>query len=198
MFNYIHKNISNTIKIDEDLSENFIVGTTWEDYLKGEYILLNEQQVAFVEANPQANHNEIFHLKLTENVTSERTLMDAKREKLNEIEEYDNSSSVNIFKINNDIEAWFTMNERSNYSSSIKAAKLLDIKTLSFFVGSMMIEIPTDDAETMLAQIQLYADSAFIVTKQHKINVENMTTIEDVDNYDYTVGYPEILNFQIG
>lgn len=48
-----------------------------------------------------------------------------------------------------------------------------------------------------LAQIQLYADRCYIVTETHKSNVNALKTIEEVDNYDITSGYPEKLNFNI-
>ena len=49
----------------------------------------------------------------------------------------------------------------------------------------------------MLAQIQLYADQCFIVTKQHKAAVEALDSIEAVDNYDVTAGYPTKLTFNV-
>ena len=61
----------------------------------------------------------------------------------------------------------------------------------------MPLQISTVMAEQMLAQIQLYADSCYIVTMQHKSAVEALDTIEEVDNYDYRDGYPSRLNFNL-
>jgi hypothetical protein len=60
-----------------------------------------------------------------------------------------------------------------------------------------MLEVPTSMAEEMLAQLQLYADQCFIVTKQHKAAVEQLTTIEEVDNFPYMEDYPPKINFAI-
>ena len=49
----------------------------------------------------------------------------------------------------------------------------------------------------MLAQIQLYADQCYMVTKQHKAAVEALDTIEGVDNFDITSGYPEKLQLSL-
>ena len=49
----------------------------------------------------------------------------------------------------------------------------------------------------MLAAIQLYADQCFIKTKQHEAAIKALATIEDINNYDYTVGYPTKLNFTL-
>ena len=124
-----------------------------------------------------------------------RTLEQAKEEMIAKIDEYDSSDAVNGFKINGEEVGWFTPEERSNYKSSIDAAKLLGISTLTFFIGDMELTVTPTQAEYMLAQIQLYADSCYIVTKEHKITVEGLDTIEAVDAFPYTEGYPEMLNF---
>ncbi len=52
-------------------------------------------------------------------------------------------------------------------------------------------------AKMALAQIQLYADRCYIVTETHKAEVNALDSIEAIDNYDITSGYPEKLNFTI-
>ena len=126
-----------------------------------------------------------------------RTLEEAKSEMIQKIDEYDRSSNVNGFTINHEIEGWFTADERSNYRSSIESSELLGIETLSFYVGDYFMEVTTQDAKHMLAQIQIYADQCYIVTKQHKLAVEALDTIEAVDAFDYTNGYPPKLNFEV-
>lgn len=130
--------------------------------------------------------------------TEEELLEKAKEEKINEIDIRDNSSEINNFKVNEVLNAWFTPQERSNFRNSVDAAKLLNINTVSVFIGNLLIEIPTLQAEQMLAAIQLYADQCYIVTKQHKLRVSNLETIQEVEDYDYTTGYPEMLNFTVG
>jgi hypothetical protein len=124
-----------------------------------------------------------------------RTLEQAKKEMIWKIEGYDRSTNVNGFTINGEVEGWFTPDERSNYKSSIDAAKILGVEKLSFFIGDMLLEVTPNQAEYMLAQIQLYADQCYIVTKQHKIAVESFETIEEVDSFNYKGGYPEKINF---
>lgn len=196
MFYYIHKDLlSNHIILEDELDmDNYLIGTTLEEFYKNYYIQLNEEQIKFLEEHPSASAEEIYNMKL---IIIEPTLDDIKEIKKNEIHMYDNSSNVNNFTINDSINAWFTVAERNNYYASINAAKTVGLDTLSFFVGDVKLEIGTAMAESMLSQIQLYADACFIVTKQHKLNVDGLTTIEEVNNYDYTVGYPEQLNFQL-
>lgn len=171
------------------------LGETWEDFVNNKWVLLSEEQAKFREENPNAKIHEVFNMAI--DPAPVRTIENAKTEMKSMIDKYDNGSSVNAFTINGTIEHWFTVQERTNYKSSIDAAKLVGVETLSFYVGDTMLSVPTEMAEVMLAQIQLYADQCFIVTKQHKANVDALETIEEVDAYNYRVGYPEKLNFNL-
>lgn len=177
--------------------EDFILGTTYEDYLDNMYVLLTKEQVQFHEENPGASVKEVLDMQIKTPEVKERTLWDAKREMEANISQYDNSENVNSFTINEETSAWFTVQERTNYKNSIDSAKLLGVEQLSFFIGNTSLTISTELAERMLAAIQLYADTCFIVTKQHKLAVNSLETVEEVDNYDYTVGYPDKLNFTL-
>ena len=186
------------ITLEEELTEELFsnLGSTYEDYLDNKWVKLSEEQVAFKEANPNATIKEIWEMELQPIPT--QTLEECKNNKIVEIIMYDQSHEVNSFTINGVLTAWFTPAERSNYKSSIEAAKLLGQNTLAFFVGDMLLQVPTNDAEYMLAQIQLYADRCFLVTKNHKVNVMNLETIEEVEKYDYKINYPEKINFNLG
>ena len=183
------------------------IGTTYEDYLDGKWVLLSDEQAAFHEEHPELSPYYVWNMEMPPVYV--RTLEDAKREMNDMINSYDNSDEVNAFivKIPSDSEeavdgfvemkAWLTPQERSNYRSSVDSAKLLEIDTLSLYIGDMPLTLSTSTAERMLAHIQLYADQCFIVTKQHKADVEALTTIEEVDSYDYRTGYPEMLVFAV-
>lgn len=173
--------------------EIYRVGTTIEDYLDNYMILLSKEQVKFHEDNLTATGEEILEMKLNSKLWAER----AKAQKLQEIEEYDNSDNINSFTINNTITTWFTPEQRLQYKQSIEAAKLMGIESLQFFVNDVLLDISTEQAEKMLATLQLYADTCYIVTRQHKLNVESFNTVEEIDNYNYTKGYPKKLNFGI-
>lgn len=174
------------------------LGTTYYDFLDNKWVLLSAEQVAFHEEHPEASIKEVLDMKLfPEPEEHVRTIEEAKQEKLGLIEAYNSSENVDSFTINGKITTWFSPAERSNYKNSIDSAKLLGVKELSLFVSGTLMTVPTETAEKLLAAIQLYADACYIATQQHKSTVEAMTDIEKVDNYDYTVGYPERLNFNI-
>lgn len=200
MVTYIKRNVPGYyIELQNELDpKNYSnIGSTYEDFQKGLYVKLSEEQVKFREENPTASVKEVWDMEIRVYVEPERTLEQAKMEKLNEIGMYDNSDAVNGFTINGAIPAWFTPDQRSDYNLSIQSAETKGIETLNFVVGNNVLQIPTAMAKVMLAEVQLYANAAYMVTAQHKMTVEALDSIEAVDAYDYTTGYPEKLNFDI-
>lgn len=199
MYTYVKRNIPrHYVTLENKLNPNLYsnIGSTYQDYLYNKYVLLTDEQVAFHNEYPEATVEEVFNLAINDNSEPDRTLEVAKKEMLQKIDSHDASDEVNGFLING-IKAWFTVQERNNYKASIDSAKLLGIESLSFFIGDHLLTITPEMAEHMLAAIQLYADQCFIVTKQHKLKVESLESIEEVDLYDYYAGYPKMLEFEL-
>lgn len=195
MITYIKRNVPGNYvvratELEPELFDN--IGTTFHDYLDNKWVKLNGDQIKFHETYPYATIEEVWNTVLTKD-----TFEYIKADLIKKIHNYDSSRFVNSFKINGIIEGWFTVSERNNYKASIEAAKLLNIETLDFYINNTLLSIPTINAELFLAQIQLYADKCFIVTKQHLNNVNNITDIDKLKEYDYTTNYPEKLNFNL-
>ena len=195
MFAYIHNSIPGRVfRPAEPLTEANcdILGELAEDYERGLFVPLTDEQAAWADAHPHAKASEI--LTMTEDATE--ALERARALKLHDIDCFDSSMAINGFTVNG-VELWFTPLERANYKQSVESAKLLGVEKLSFFAGDVLLNVSTAEAERMLAMIQLYADSCYIVTRQHRKAVESLETVAEVENYDYTVNYPEKLNFEI-
>ena len=174
------------------------LGETWQDYLDNKWVPLNNEQIAFHKANPTATVKEVWDMQITPTPT--RTLEQAKREKLTQIEVYDNSDTVNGFDIvmgEETMTTWITPEQRANYKNSLDSAELLGLTEVHPVFNGIQLTLETAMAKMALAQIQIYADRCFIVTETHKANVEALETIEDVDGYDNTTIYPERLTFTI-
>lgn len=122
------------------------------------------------------------------------TLEEAKAQKIAEINDYSESSNVNSLTYNG-VETWLTPAIRSNYLTSISSAELLGETSITFTISGQVVTVPLQNAKILLAKIQRYADACFMVTMQHKANVSKLTSIEDINNYDITTGYPEKLAF---
>lgn len=115
-----------------------------------------------------------------------------KAAKIAQIAAYSDSDAVNSLTFNG-IKTWLTRTVRDGYDTSITAAKNLGETTVTFMVGDNEMQLPVDQARRVLDLIQRYADACFIVTERHKIAVRALQTVEEVEKYDYTRGYPEKL-----
>lgn len=201
MITYLKRNIRGFyVEFSEPLDpDSFEFGTTYDDFLSQKWVPLSEEQLQFHIDNPKASVVEVLNMQLTPEYvpTEEELVQRAKSRKLVDLDIYDRGSDVNEFTINGVIKAWFTPDERSNYKNSIDSAKLLGVEQLSLLVSGNLLEVPTDKAAQLLAMIQLYADACYMVTEQHKAAINALDSIDDIESYDYTVGYPEKLNFSL-
>ena len=116
----------------------------------------------------------------------------AKAAKIAEIAAYSDSDAVNSLTFNG-IKTWLTPNIRANYLVSLDAAELLGETDITFVVEGVQASLPIKQVRLLLAKIQRYADACYIVTERHKIAVRALQTVDEVEAYDYTVGYPEKL-----
>lgn len=86
---------------------------------------------------------------------------------------------------------------RGNAQRAIDAAKKTGVQTLDYVVGGVPVTLTTDDADMKLAQLEMYAVTCAAVTERHKATIANLLTAEAVEEYDYTVGYPQKLVFTL-
>lgn len=117
-----------------------------------------------------------------------------KQVKIREIDVYDSSEAVNGFFFNG-ILLWVNKDLRSNLVNLINSATLVGRDSINVWFSGLYIQLGLEQAREMLAAIEVYAADCFNVTAQHKLQVSNMTTIEEVIAFDVTTGYPERLQF---
>ena len=119
----------------------------------------------------------------------------AKVEKIAEIKEYDNSDAVNSFKLNG-ISVWINREDRIGTRRAIE----LDIasgKTESeIWLNGFKLIVNSELALKLLDAVGHYAYSANNVTQSHIFAVKNLTSINEVEKYDYTNGYPQKLDLK--
>lgn len=124
----------------------------------------------------------------------------AKASKIAELEAYDDSNDVNGFIIrtpNGDFTEWLDPYKRNNASRAIESAKKLSIPTLTTAIGDIPVTLTTEDADLYLAQLEMYAVTCTGVTATHKAAINALSTIEEVEAYDYKTGYPEKVVFDL-
>lgn len=124
------------------------------------------------------------------------SLDEAKEQMKKNIEDYDKSDNVNSFLVNGE-SAWLNNAERTSYTASVSNAETLDEDSVDLLLNGKVLSLPTANAKTMLAQISRYADKCWLVTQQHLLEVEKLTDVDKVVNYDYKNGYPEKLVFEL-
>ena len=194
MKTYIRKNIKGYyIEFPEEIDAQYWagkIGSTYEDFLDNKWVLLSDEQVTFHNEHPTCSIKNV--LKMQE--STEKTLEQAKQDKIFAIETYDNSKAVNSFTIGNTT-MWLTVNERQQIATQISANEAIGRTDMTKWFNGISYTFPLTSWKQMLIALEIYAGDALNVTEFHKHNVENLTSIEEVDNYDYTTGYPEKLTF---
>lgn len=126
----------------------------------------------------------------------EEKLVLAKQKKMNDISAYDKSENVNSFTINGQ-PYWLDRETRMSVSFSTTQEKSTGSENTTVWLGNEPITLPCDTVLQLLSQLEIYAKKCYNKTAEHKADIENLTSIEEVEAYDYTTGYPEKLNFNI-
>lgn len=121
------------------------------------------------------------------------TLENAIKAKLEEITKYDISSAVNGFYYQGS-EYWLDKATRVGLMNSTRILKESGQATTTLWFNNMCFTIPVDDVIDKLSALEQYALSCYNVTASHKIAVQALTTIEAVNEYDVTQGYPTKLD----
>lgn len=115
---------------------------------------------------------------------------------LEEISEYDTSPEINSFYLN-DEEVWLDRDTRVSIMNSTTIQKNAGLETTTLWFDGVALVIDCDNAIQLLGGLEIYALNCFNKTAEHKSKVEELNTIAEIINYDYTVGYPEKLNINI-
>ena len=120
----------------------------------------------------------------------------AKKEVIRKIDEYDTSVNVNSFKLNG-VDVWLSKDTRVGLMNSISIEKAAGKEQSVLWFNNICVTVNCDSAIQMLSALELYALDCYNKTAEHKVNVQNLSSIEEVHNYDYTQGYPNKLEFTI-
>lgn len=120
----------------------------------------------------------------------------AKRDKLAEIFEYNTSENVDGFLLNGK-RHWLTLEERKSAKLSTDAHITLGHDTTEQYLSGVPYALPCQTLIIMLAQLEVYALNCLNNALRQKAEVEALNTVEEVEAYDITQGYPEMMSFTI-
>lgn len=122
----------------------------------------------------------------------EDTLEQAIAEKIATIQAYDTSDNVNSFLLNG-VAAWIAREDRIGTRRAIELDIEAGNEVSEIWLQGMRLQVNSQLALKLLDKLEHYAFLAYNATQRHIYNVRQLTTIEEVNKYDYTQGYPEKL-----
>lgn len=134
-----------------------------------------------------------------EDVTQIEVLTDLEKsiiEKRKEIKLYDSSLEVNEFFVNG-VSCWIDKATRVGLVNSTKMEIEIGREETTLILNDMVLNLSCHVILEVLARLEVYAKDCYNVTARHLINVNNLTSVEEVNSYDYKVGYPMKLNIEV-
>ena len=134
-------------------------------------------------------------------VTDEELLKRAKHRKKIEIQRYDKSSNINEFFVSG-ISLWLSKEDRTGLKLRFESELAMGKTTTTLWGNGVQfpLALVNEDGSTglafqMLYALEMYASACYDNTQMHLSIVDKLETIEEVESYDFKVGYPEKLNF---
>jgi len=156
----------------------------------GDFCTIHSKGVIFI-GRPTAEQLESWGFTLIEEhqPTAEELLEQARANKLAELEAYDNSDSVNSFTLNG-VPMWLDYATRQQLRTSIEGYQAQGAEQVTKWFNGVQFTFPTATWLYMLNLLEVYASDALNVTESHKAAINSLGSIEDIEEYDFTVGYP--------
>lgn len=177
--NHLHSISAFTEPVDTELNCNFKA--------------LTNEQTEFYMAHPMASIYEIEHCEI---IQPDDSLEYHKNLKIDEIDMYDCSENVNGFFLGEHL-VWLDKETRSCLMNTLNSAEIVGREQINIWFSGLYITLHIDEARQLLAALEIYATDCYNVTAMHKVQVNEMETIEEVDNFDVTADYPERLVFNM-
>lgn len=122
------------------------------------------------------------------------TIEELRAQQVNDIIAYDKSDAVNQFYI---LESpmWLDKEMRVGLMNSINIEKAAGRTETNLWFGGVCFSFPIEQAIGMLNALELYALDCYNTTQRHIAAINALDTKEEVEAYDFTVNYPDKLNF---
>lgn len=173
------------------LNDSADFGTTWEDYIDGKYVLLNEEQVDFYKKNPSASPQEVWNME-RDPIASPSMISKL----IEAINTYDTSSGVNTFYVNGEA-AWFSKETRVALNNSIKIEEESGKKETTLWINNTPYTVTIDTAKQLLIDLEFYTIECYNNTQRNIAEAKTLTLEKEVSSFDIKKGYPEKLNFNL-
>lgn len=147
-------------------SEAMLIEAGWTEYIAAPPVLPTEE--------------ELFKLAL--------------QKKIDEILRYDSSDEINILYYQN-YPIWLDKATRTGLMLRFQAERARGLENTTLWYGNIQFSLNIEDAIHLLYAIELYASACYDNTQKHLAALKVLSTIEELGNYNYKVGYPDVLRF---
>ena len=97
----------------------------------------------------------------------------------------------------NGVLEWLDKATRVGLMNSTTISKAAGQKATTLWLGGAKLVVDCDKAIQLLSALEMYALECFNVTASHKAAVGELTTIKEVEAYNYKVGYPKMLEMSV-
>lgn len=171
------------------ISEN--LGDSWDDYLNGKYILLNEAQIQYLNSNIGVSPKEVFFMEPSDEIS---TLV--KNALIKKINEYASSDKVKSFSINGE-STWLNKKDRTSLSYSLSLEKEAGNEFTTLWINNTPYVLKIEEAKQMLKEVELYAVACHNNTQNNISLILSAGSKSELGDFDITQGYPEQLNFNL-
>lgn len=135
-----------------------------------------------------------WELYVEQEPTEEELFNKSKKFKKDEVIRYDSSREVNEFYIQ-EMPVWLDKATRSGLMLRFNSELALKKENTTLWYEGYSFTLPLNTAMQMLYALEVYASECYDNTQLHLSNIEKIETKEELDVYDYRVGYPEKLRF---
>lgn len=123
-------------------------------------------------------------------------LATAKAQKIAEIDAYDTSPAVNGFCLNGE-RVWLDFELRDRVYQGNERLQRIGRTDTTLWLGKQCYNLSIEQAQNIISHIEAYAKDCYNVTAAHKKAVSELTSIEEVEKYDITAGYPAQLKMEV-
>ena len=124
------------------------------------------------------------------------TLQNVIDTKISDIQVYDTSEEVNSFTING-VNGWIDRNTRVALLHALDVVEQNGGTTYTVWFNEAPLLLPITVIKNFLSSLELYAIKALNVTNQHIMQVKQLQTIEEVENFDISQGYPQKIELNL-
>lgn len=169
---YIHKE-QGFWDVSEVLPNNYLTGSTLEEYNKGSFILLSDEQVAFHEAHPNAGPVECWNMQFDQ----ERLLQTAKDLKRQEVY---NTDYRHYYIDDNDAYTY----DRLSLKDQCTRKDTVEVNG-KLYKSALLLEALNEMAD--------YNDICIGLSEKLLSDIEAAETVEDVEAIEVT-GYPDVIH----